>query len=141
VNTNAQFNLPPLPKKLRYASNRSDAIAQSFADPSTRLMVASDLVMIDHYDQQIHEMESYLVKSAKVDDAMTFGLLRTIPGIGPILGLILLYEIDDQRFPKQVIPGRTRLKRCEHSIAGKVKGSVRRRSAPHLNGRSAKRRA
>jgi transposase len=125
VNTNSQFNLPPLPKKLRYAKNRSDAISQRFADPSTRLMIASDLAMVDHYDAQIREMESYLVRNAKVDDAVTFGLLRTIPGIGPILGLILLYEIDTiARFPE---PGNflsySRLVRCEHSSAGKVKGS------------------
>src|SRR5450432_1887261 len=48
VNTNSQFNLPPLPKKLRYAANRSDAIAERFRDPSTRLMIATDLAMIDH---------------------------------------------------------------------------------------------
>ena len=46
-------------------------------------------------------MESYLVENAKIDDAVTFGLLKTIPGIGPILGLILLYEIDQiKRFPE-----------------------------------------
>ena len=41
------------------------------------------------------------MKTAKVDDPVTFGLLRTIPGIGPILGLVLLYEIDTiDRFPE-----------------------------------------
>ena len=35
------------------------------------------------------------MRHAKIDDAATFHLLRTIPGIGKILGLILLYEIDD----------------------------------------------
>ncbi len=34
------------------------------------------------------------MKSAKVDDPATFGFLRTVPGIGPILGLTMLYEID-----------------------------------------------
>jgi len=125
VNTNSQFNLPVLPKKLRYAKNRSDAIAERFADPSTRLMIASDLAMIDHYDEQIRAMESYLIRNAKVDDAVTFGLLKTIPGIGPILGLILLYEIDNiKRFPEAGnFLSYSRLVRCEHSSAGKVKGS------------------
>jgi transposase len=125
VNTNSQFNLPPLTKKLTYAANRPADFADRFADPSTRLMIASDLAMIDHYDQQIHAMESYLVKHAKVDDAVTFGLLRTIPGIGPILGLTLLYEIDNiRRFPEAGnFLSYSRLVRCEHSSAGKVKGS------------------
>lgn len=125
VNTNSQFNLPAFTKKLRYASNRSETIAERFADPSTKLMIAADLAMIDHYDEQIHEMESYLIQHAKVDDAVTFGLLKTIPGIGPILSLILLYEIDAiKRFPE---PGNflsySRLVRGKHESAGKVKGS------------------
>jgi transposase len=125
VNTNSQFNRPPLPKKLRYSKNRSAAIATQFADPSTQLMIASDLAMIDHYDAQIREMEGYLVRNAKVDDAVTFGLLKTIPGIGPILGLILLYEIDQiKRFPEAgSFLSYSRLVRCEHSSAGKVKSS------------------
>jgi transposase len=125
VNTNSQFNLPPLSKKLTYAANRTEEIAQRFTDPSTRLMIESDLALIDDSDAQIARLELHLTRTAKVDDPVTFGLLRTIPGIGPILGLILLYEIDDiGRFPE---PGNflsyARLVRCEHTSAGKVKGS------------------
>ena len=125
VNTNTQFNLPPLSKKLTYAANRSADLVDRFADPSTRLAVTADLGLIDSYDQQIAELERYLVRHAKVDDAVTFGLLRTTPGIGPILGLTLLYEVDDiQRFPE---PGNflsySRLVRCPHESAGKTKGS------------------
>jgi transposase len=67
----------------------------------------------------------HLTRTAKVDDPVTFGFLRTVPGIGPILGLILLYEIDDiQRFPEAGnFLSYSRLVRCEHSSAGKVKGS------------------
>jgi hypothetical protein len=36
-------------------------------------------------------VERHLLKHAKIDDPVTFQLLRTTPGIGPILGLILLY--------------------------------------------------
>jgi transposase len=125
VNTNTQFNLPPLPKKLTYARNRSEDIAARFEHPSTRLAVTADLQMIDSYDQQTAELERHLIKNAKVDDPITFGLLRTVPGIGPILGLILLYEVDDiARFPE---PGNflsySRLVRCPHESAGKKKGS------------------
>jgi transposase len=125
VNTNSQFNLPPLTKKLTYAANRSEAIAQRFTDPSTRLMIQSDLALIDNYDEQIQTIETHLIRTAKVDDAVTFGFLRTIPGIGPILGLILLYEIDAiARFPEVGnFLSYSRLVRCEHSSAGKVKGS------------------
>ena len=70
-------------------------------------------------------MERYLDPHAKVDDPVTFGPLRTVPGIGPILGLILLYEIDDiRRFPEAGnFLSYTRLVRCQNSSAGKVTGS------------------
>ena len=125
VNTNTQFNLPPLTKKLTYKANRSPELLDRFTDPSTRLMVAADLALIDHYDERIAELEGHLVKTARVDDPVTFGLLRTVPGIGPILGLTLLYEIDDiRRFPEAGnFLSYSRLVRCEHSSAGKVKGS------------------
>jgi transposase len=125
VNTNSQFNLPPFPKKLAYAANRSGDIAERFEHPSTRLSIAADLNLIDSYDHRITELERHLIKNAKVDDPVTFGLLRTTPGIGPILGLIPLYEIDQiTRFSE---PGNflsySRLVRCEHESAGKKKGS------------------
>ena len=125
VNTNTQFNLPPLAKKLTYAANRTDNLVERFSDPSTKLAVTADLGLIDSYDGQIAELERYLIRHAKVDDPVTFGLLRTTPGIGPILGLTLLYEIDDiKRFPEAGnFLSYARLVRCEHSSAGKVKGS------------------
>jgi transposase len=125
VNTNTQFNLPPLPKKLTYAANRSPDLVDRFADPSTKLAVTADLGMIAAADAQIADLERHLVEHARVDDPVTFGLLRTVPGIGPILGLTLLYEVDDiRRFPG---PGNflsySRLVRCPHESAGKTKGS------------------
>jgi transposase len=124
VDTNTQFNRPPLSKKLTYAANRTDDLLDRFSDPSTRLMVAADLAMVDHYGEQIAELERHLVAHAKVDGPVTFGLLRTTPGIGPILGLLLLYEIDDiKRFPEAGhFLSYSRLVRCAHSSAGKVKG-------------------
>ena len=125
VNTNTQFNLPPLAKKLTYAANRTDDLVERFADPSTKLAITADLGLIDAYDEQRDALERHLVKHARVDDPVTFGLLRTVPGIGPILGLTLLYEIDAiARFPE---PGNflsyARLVRCVHESAGKKKGS------------------
>jgi transposase len=125
VNTNTQFNLPPLTKKLTYAANRSEALAGRFTDPGTRLMVESDLALIADYDTQIARLELHLTRTAKVDDPVTFGFLRTVPGIGPILGLTLLYEVDAiARFPEVGnFLSYSRLVRCEHSSAGKVTGS------------------
>jgi transposase len=123
--TNAQFNHPPFPKKLSYAGNRTPAIAERFADPSTKLAVAADQALIDAYDAQVADLERHLLKHARVDDPVTYGLLRTIPGIGQVLGLILLYEVDDiARFPEAGnFLSYSRLVRCDHESAGKKKGS------------------
>ena len=130
VNTNTQFNLPVLPKKLTYAANRTADLIDRFADPSTKLAVTADLGLIDGYDGQIAELERYLVRHAKVDDPVTFGLLRTVPGIGPILGLALLYEDDIARFPE---PGNflsySRLVRARTRAPARRRGPARRRSA------------
>jgi transposase len=56
-----------------------------------------------------------------VDDPQTYQLLQTVPGVGPTLALVLLYELHDIRRFESV--GRfvsyCRLVRCAHESAGK----------------------
>ncbi len=123
-NTNSQYNLPPFPKKLTYKGNRSAEIADRFEHPSTKLSIRADLKLIEGYDEQIADLERHLLKSAKVDDPTTIAFLRTVPGIGDVLGLVLLYEIDAiRRFPEVGnFLSYARLVACTHESAGKVKG-------------------
>jgi transposase len=123
-NTNTQYNLPPFEKKLTYKGNRAATIAERFEHPSTQLSIAADLALIENYDVQIAALETHLTKSAKVDDPATFQFLRTVPGIGPILGLTLLYEIDAiTRFAEVGhFLSYARLVACTHESAGKIKG-------------------
>src|SRR4029453_558145 len=93
-NTVSQYNLPPLAKKLTFAANRA-GVAERFADESVRRMVESDLELIGHADEQLQNLELYLVRHAKIDDPQAYPLLQTIPGVGKVLALILLYEMHD----------------------------------------------
>ena len=97
-NTNSQYNLPVFGKKLVFAANREElAVAERFSDPSVRLSIETDLELIDKLDEQIHKLELHLERHAKIDDANTYARLRSVPGVGKILALILLYEIHDIR--------------------------------------------
>jgi transposase len=125
-NEASQYNLPAFAKRLTYAANRQELqVADHFLDPSVKLSIQADLALIDAYDQQLGALELYLTRHAKIDDGNTFHRLRSIPGVGKILALILLYEIHDiARFATvgQFL-SYARLVRGSHESAGKKKGS------------------
>jgi transposase len=126
VNTNSQYNLPPLAKKLSYAANRAELdVPSRFADPSVRKAVEADLALIDACDQQVRALELYLTRAAKVDDPQAYQRLRSVPGVGPVLALVLLYEIHDVRRFAEVgqFLSYCRLVRCARESAGKRKGT------------------
>src|SRR5919108_692287 len=120
------YNQQPLTKKLSYAKNRADLdFPARFADPSVRKNVEVDLALLDTYDRHISELELYLTRTAKVDDPQAYQRLRSIPGVGPVLALVLLYEVHDiRRFPEvgQFL-SYARLVRCAHESAGKRQGT------------------
>ena len=99
-NTNSQYNLPEIGKKLAYHANR-EGVEEHFPDPSVRKTIALDVALIDHYDKLLGEVELYITRTAKTQDVQTFSRLQSIPGVGQILALVLLYEIQDiARFPR-----------------------------------------
>jgi transposase len=87
--------------------------------------VQTDLTLIDHYDALLADLERYLTGTAKVDDVPTYHRLQTVPGIGKVLALVLLYEIHDlRRFPAVGhFLSYARLVRCVHESAGKKQGT------------------
>jgi transposase len=126
VNTNSQYNHPPLAKKLCYAANREELdLPSRFADPSVKRNVEVDLTLIDAYDAQVADLERYLTRTAKVDDAQAYARRRSIPGVGQVLGLVLLYEIHNiRRFAAEgQFLSYARLVRCAHASAGKKQGT------------------
>jgi transposase len=123
-NTNSQYNLPEIGKKLAYKANR-DGVAERFPDPAVQKSVAVDLALIGHYDHLRREVELSVLKTAKLHDANTLYLLRTVPGIGEILSLVLLYESHHiQRLPRvQDFVSYCRLVKCAEESAGKRYGT------------------
>jgi transposase len=123
-NTTSQYNLPVLGKKIAYKANRV-GVAERFPDPAVRASMAMDLALIDHYDALLTAVELTIVRTAKQHDAQAFYRLRSVPGIGKILALVILYEIHDiARFPRvQDFASYCRLVKCAKESAGKRLGS------------------
>ena len=122
-NTVHQYNLPALGVRLGKPTERGGVVGQ-FPPGDTQAMVQLDMDLINYYDQQLTKLEGQLVKQAKTHDVQTYHLLGSIRGIGKILTLVLLYEIQDiTRFPScgQFL-SYARLVRCEKESAGKKVG-------------------
>lgn len=123
-NTNSQYNLPEIGKKIAYKANR-EGVAERFDDPDVQKSIEVDWALIDYYDQLLTDLELHIVNTAKQHDANTFYRLRSVPGIGKILALVMLYEIHDiDRFPRvQDFVSYCRLVKCAKESAGKRYGS------------------
>jgi transposase len=77
--------------------------------------------LIEHYDQLRGAVELSITRTAKPHAVQTFARLHSVPGIGQILALVLLYEIQDSaRFPR--VPdfvSYCRLVKCAKESGGK----------------------
>jgi transposase len=122
-NTNSQYNLPEFGKKLADKGNR-EGVEEHFPEPSVRKTIELDVSLIDHYDKLLREVELYITRTAKGHDAQSFARWQAVPGIGQILALVILYEIQDlARFPRvQDFVSSCRLVKCAKEAAGKRHG-------------------
>jgi transposase len=122
-NTNSQYNMPEFGKKIARKMHR-DGIAELFPHPAVQQSVAIDIELIDQYDRIIDGMKDTILRTARNHDPQAMSLLRSVPGIGKTLSLVILYEIHDiDRFERvQDFCSYARLVKCEHESAGKRSG-------------------
>jgi len=123
-NTHHQYNLPTPKARLAYRKNR-EGVAEHFADSAASKSVSSDIELAEHYDSLITKLELYLCRQTKLHDQDNFYRLRSIPGIGKVLAMTILYEIHDiDRFERvQNFASYSRLVKCEKSSSGKRLGT------------------
>ena len=123
-NTNSQYHLPEIGKKLAYKATR-EGVEEHFPDPSVRKTIEVEVSLIDHYDKLLSAVELYLTRSAKAHDGQTFSRLQSVPGIGQILALVILYELQDlARFPRgQDFVSYCRWVKCAKESNGKRLGT------------------
>jgi transposase len=122
--TAQQYQLPPLGQRIAYPANR-EGVAERFEDRAVRRSIAVDLALLERYDELLRDLELELVRQAKQHDAQAFQLLRSIPGVGKVLALTILYEIHDvHRFDRvQEFASYARLVKCAKESAGKKHGT------------------
>jgi transposase len=122
--THHQYNVAAPGKRITYRSNR-EGLGEAFEDPSVRHRIAADLALADHYEVVIGELELAVLRQARIHDPNALALLMSVPGIGRVLALTILYEIHDiSRFPSvRDFASYCRLVKCERSSAGKSLGT------------------
>ncbi len=125
-NTTSQYNLPELGNKIAYKKNRAEVPERFEAtDPSVQKSIEVDLALIDHYEPLIRGLELHILRHAKAHDLQAYYRLRSVPGIGEILALVVLYEVHDiGRFPTVGdFVSYCRLVKCAKESAGKRLGT------------------
>ena len=122
--TAQQYQLPPLGKRIAYPANR-EGVVEHFPDRAVRRSIAIDLALLERSDEILRGLELDLVRQAKQHDPQAFALLRSVPGIGKVLALTILYEIHDiRRFHRvQEFASYARLVKCAKESAGKKHGT------------------
>ena len=123
-NTNSQYHLPEFGKRISQKKNR-DGVAERFNDASVQKSIETDLQLIDYYDQLLAAVELHVLRAAREHDGKALLRLRSVPGIGQILALVILYEIHDiNRFATvQDFVSYARLVKCTKESAGKRHGT------------------
>ena len=122
-NTATQYNLPDPLGRIAKPSERGDLL-QKFPDPVVRRMVEVDLLTIEHYEQLLATLEWELERLTERQAPIELALLKSINGVGRILGMVMLYEIEDiGRFPRvQDFVSYCRLVKPEKQSNGKSYG-------------------
>jgi transposase len=131
-NTNTQYNLPAFKKKLSRKYNHN-GVVDRFEDPAVRKSVEVDPAMIESLNQILSRLEWHIEKTARQHGYHTLYLLRSIPGVGQILALVILYEVHDiKRFARvQDFSSYARLIRPVKESDGKWAGQANKKIGNH----------
>lgn len=101
-----------------------DKLRVRFDDPMRLASAEADMYLIKEFDKIVERLERLITKETKKEQGRDFSLLKTVPGIGDILALTILYEMDTvDRFPRvQDFSSYCRLVKGSVASAGKIKG-------------------
>src|SRR5436309_8022868 len=88
-----QANLPPVSSDVKYKSKRA-AITADIADPFVRRRVETHLALLELLDTTIRRLEAEIEDAAQEHHPTELAVLQSTPGVGLVLSLTILLEID-----------------------------------------------
>jgi transposase len=88
-----QANLPPVSNDVKYKSKRA-AITDDIADPFVRRRVETHLALLEPLDTTIRRLEAEIEDAAREHFSTELAVLQSTPGVGSVLSLTILLEID-----------------------------------------------
>src|SRR5687767_10019274 len=88
-----QANRRPVSNDVKYKSKRA-AITADIADPFVRRRVETDLALLEPLDTAIRRLEAEIEAAAKEHFPTELAVLQSTPGVGPVLSLTILLEVD-----------------------------------------------
>jgi transposase len=101
-----------------------ERILGQYEHPLHRMAASCEMDIIRAYDKQIDALETEIVRQAKKHEGRDYQMLNTVHGIGRVLAITILFEIDSiERFPTvKDFLSYSRLVKGSVASAGKVKG-------------------
>ncbi len=117
----AQHGKIDLPTKAVKDKSSRRKLVKLFDDLDLQMIIASDLEFIESLDPIIAKLEWRITQQAKNHNHTDYQLLRSIPGVGEILALIILYETHNIRRFKTVqrYSSYCGVVKCERESGGK----------------------
>jgi transposase len=88
-----QANLPPVATAVKYKSKRA-ACTADISDPCVRRRVETHLTLLEPLDKAIRQLEAEIEAQAQQHFPVELAVLQSTPGVGAILSLTILLEID-----------------------------------------------
>ena len=115
----------PLNSNNRVREQWIEELRELYSDPIDLLAVDASVQVVKQFDETIRKLDWALHKHTQDHFAVQYNTIKTTPGIGVTLGLIILYEIDDiGRFKSiQDFISYCRLAKGTVASAGKIKGT------------------
>jgi transposase len=116
-----QANLPPVSSDVKYQSKRADCTAD-IADPFVRRRVETHLALLEPLDTAIRRLEKEIEDAADLLFPAELAVLQSTPGVGKVLSLTILLEID------RIARSDTRQQFCSYArLCGAVQSSDNKR--------------